>query len=57
MVADGSYPGDYAANLVPLSDGAGDVVAVGEGVTKFAVGDRVINSKIVRRLEKKGHRS
>lgn len=27
-------------NLIPVSDGAGDVVAVGEGVTRFAVGDR-----------------
>ena len=28
-------------NLIPLSDGAGEVVAVGEGVTRVAVGDRV----------------
>jgi NADPH:quinone reductase-like Zn-dependent oxidoreductase len=28
---------------VPLSDGAGVVEAVGEGVTDFAVGDRVVN--------------
>jgi NADPH:quinone reductase-like Zn-dependent oxidoreductase len=28
-------------NVVPLSDGAGDVVAVGTGVTEFAVGDHV----------------
>ncbi len=27
--------------IVPLSDGAGDVVALGQGVTSFAVGDRV----------------
>ena len=29
---------------VPLSDGAGDVTAVGEGVTEFAVGDRVVST-------------
>ncbi|OYX90431.1 MAG: NAD(P)-dependent alcohol dehydrogenase, partial [Novosphingobium sp. 35-62-5] len=28
-------------DTVPLSDGAGEVVAVGEGVTSVAVGDRV----------------
>jgi NADPH:quinone reductase-like Zn-dependent oxidoreductase len=28
-------------SVVPLSDGAGEVAAVGEGVTEFAVGDRV----------------
>jgi NADPH:quinone reductase-like Zn-dependent oxidoreductase len=27
--------------LIPLSDGAGEVVAVGQGVTRIAVGDRV----------------
>lgn len=27
--------------LIPLSDGAGDVIAVGEGVTRVKVGDRV----------------
>lgn len=26
---------------VPVSDGAGEVVAIGEGVTRWAVGDRV----------------
>lgn len=30
-----------AGSVVPLSDGAGEIVAVGEGVTQFAVGDRV----------------
>ncbi len=29
--------------LIPLSDGAGDVVDVGEGVTEFKVGDKVIS--------------
>jgi NADPH:quinone reductase-like Zn-dependent oxidoreductase len=32
---------DSTRDTVPLSDGAGDVVAVGEGVTRFKTGDRV----------------
>jgi NADPH:quinone reductase-like Zn-dependent oxidoreductase len=34
--------GGFAAPLVPLSDAAGEVVARGAGVTRFAVGDLVI---------------
>jgi len=33
--------GPVASDTVPLSDGAGEVVALGAGVTDFAVGDRV----------------
>ncbi len=40
LVAGGTYPG-AKEGLVPLSDGAGEVVAMGAGVTRFAVGDRV----------------
>lgn len=29
-------------NLIPLSDGAGEVVEIGAGVTKWATGDRVV---------------
>ena len=29
---------------IPMSDGAGEVTAVGEGVTEFAVGDRVVST-------------
>jgi NADPH:quinone reductase-like Zn-dependent oxidoreductase len=29
---------------IPMSDGAGEVIAIGEGVTAFAVGDRVMST-------------
>ena len=29
---------------IPMSDGAGEVVAIGDGVTEFAVGDRVVST-------------
>ena len=37
----GQYPGPMQPNLVPLSDGAGEVVATGAKVTRFKKGDRV----------------
>ncbi|MEO6387659.1 MAG: NAD(P)-dependent alcohol dehydrogenase [Croceibacterium sp.] len=41
-VAAGKYfGGALKAPAIPLSDGAGEVVAVGEGVTRFKPGDRV----------------
>ena len=33
--------GSYRLPLIPFSDGAGEIAAVGEGVTRVAVGDRV----------------
>lgn len=35
------FGGVVPKDLVPLSDGAGEVVAVGAGVTRFKIGDRV----------------
>jgi NADPH:quinone reductase-like Zn-dependent oxidoreductase len=40
-VVRGTYARGLKLPLVPLSDGAGEVVEVGPGVTRFAVGDRV----------------
>lgn len=38
-IARGNYHVGVSAPLIPLSDGAGRVVEVGEGVTRFRVGD------------------
>lgn len=41
LFAAGQYGQGAPPNRIPLSDGAGEVVAVGEGVTQFQPGDRV----------------
>ena len=42
MIAEGRYGGGGTPpDLIPLSDGAGEVVEVGEGVTRVKAGDRV----------------
>lgn len=43
MIVLGQYGpgGEMPHGLVPLSDGAGEVTAIGEGVSRVAVGDRV----------------
>lgn len=37
----GTYHTPFQLPLVPLSDGVGEIVAIGEDVTRFKVGDRV----------------
>jgi len=44
MYARGNYINLADAPLVPAGDGAGEIVAVGADVTRFAVGDRVTHS-------------
>ena len=41
LIIRGTYRAPVRENLVPLSDGAGEVVEVGSGVTRVKVGDRV----------------
>ncbi|HXG64099.1 MAG TPA: NAD(P)-dependent alcohol dehydrogenase [Blastocatellia bacterium] len=41
LTVEGRYNPKQPLPLVPLSDGVGEVVAVGEGVTRVKVGDRV----------------
>jgi NADPH:quinone reductase-like Zn-dependent oxidoreductase len=43
-ILNGWYPVPVPPGVVPLSDGAGEVEAVGPGVTRFKAGDRVVNS-------------
>ncbi|MFF2125422.1 NAD(P)-dependent alcohol dehydrogenase [Streptomyces olivochromogenes] len=44
LILNGTYPLKAVPDMIPLSDGAGEVVAVGAEVTRFAVGDRVAST-------------
>jgi NADPH:quinone reductase-like Zn-dependent oxidoreductase len=42
LVVSGRYPRAHQATIVPLSDGAGEIAELGDGVTELTVGDRVL---------------
>lgn len=45
MIAHDTYMGNtLQGDAIPLSDGAGEVIAVGPGVTRFKIGDRIMST-------------
>ena len=51
MMVKGLYNPKMALPRIPCSDGAGEVVAVGEGVTRVKIGDRVCGTFMQRWLD------
>jgi NADPH:quinone reductase-like Zn-dependent oxidoreductase len=48
LILKGTYPLPAIPGVIPLSDGAGEVVAIGERVTRFHIGDRVYVNNYAR---------
>lgn len=42
VVVDGTYKPDMKLPIIPLSDACGEVIAIGDSVTRFDVGDRAL---------------
>ena len=51
LMVKGFYNPKMALPRIPCSDGAGEIVAIGEGVTRVAVGDRVCGIFMQRWLD------
>ena len=48
LIARDAYGRDVRPGVIPLSDGAGEVVAVGDEVTRWRPGDRVVSTVLPR---------
>jgi NADPH:quinone reductase-like Zn-dependent oxidoreductase len=48
FILKGTYPLPAKPGVIPFSDGAGEVVAAGEHVTRFRIGDRVAGNYFAR---------
>lgn len=44
IVVNGQYGHSQCPHLIPVSDGAGEVVVVGSGITRLKVGDRIMGN-------------
>src|ERR1700686_5757813 len=55
MIINGQYPMPVPPGRVPLSDGAGEGVAVGAGVTRFKAGGRDSNAFLPNWLQGRIH--
>ena len=51
ILVDGVYPLPIKPDLIPLCDGAGDVIAIGPDVTRVRVGDRVAANVFARWID------
>lgn len=51
MLMDGVYPLPATPGIVPLSDGVGEVIALGANVARAALGDRITASYFVRWID------
>lgn len=51
MLRDGTYPLPVTPGIIPLSDGVGEVIAVGDNVTRAALGDRVTATYFARWID------
>jgi NADPH:quinone reductase-like Zn-dependent oxidoreductase len=57
LLLNGRYPTTRNEPIVPLSDGAGDVAGIGEGVTRVKVGDRVTATTLTNWIDGRFDRS